>query len=288
MHAERLVKILAANPNPDPAEAELARALVMSDSPPRDLEAEAELSRALARSGGDGMTACGEDAGLCPKPRLRHRRVNAGVWPNWRMRQYRRWDFEPENCPARHEYENDRCQDFAYHLRREELKRKTENYIQNRRNQEWDYDPYATPPIFWSNEPEIAANVGHLAAIFDLSAEQAAQLFVMAHQGRNISDNMGIWNRESSEIIIEPEPMQWAVSSNIPRLFEGRTYRFDFIDPSPSEPLPASALPLVEALVSHPQPSQDSSTSTSLPTQEPTQGHPKTPAPPQSSPSRSS
>lgn len=282
MHAERLVKILANNPNPDPSETELARALVMSDNPPRDLEAEAELSRALARNGGDGLTACGEDAGLCPKPRLRHRRVNVGVWPNWRLEEsFVGWSMKGYECPLAFRgttiggyLDSKNCGTYQDHLKTIERKERLIAFVKAQQQGARIRLPEATYTI--DSTPNGAE--GAFGALLDS----------MAHQGRNISDNMGIWNRESSEIIIEPEPMQWAVSSNIPRLFEGRTYRFDFIDPSPSEPLPASALPLVEALVSHPQPSQDSEASTSLPAPEPTQGHPTTPAPPRSSLSRSS
>lgn len=280
MHAERLVKILANNPNPDPSETELARALVMSDNPPRDLEAEAELSRALARNGGDGLTACGEDAGLCPKPRLRHRRVNAGVWPNWRC-VYVEWAVIGSRlCRAQDftgRYPFSTCGTHQDHLKTIERKERLIAFVKAQQQGACIRLPEATHMI--DSTPNGAE--GAFGALLDS----------MVRQARNISDSMGIspiWNRESSEIIIGPEPMQWAVSSNIPRLFEGRTYRFDFIDPSPAEPLPASALPLVEALVSHPQPSQDSEASTSLPAPEPTQGHPTTPAPPQSSPSRSS
>jgi len=198
MHAERLVKILANNPNPDPSEAELARALVMSDSPPRDLEAEAELSRALARNGGDGLTACGEDAGLCPKPRLRHRRVNVGVWPNWRLEEsFVGWSMKGYECPLAFSgttiggYLNAKnCGTYQDHLNHEELKRKTANYIQHCLNQEWDYNPYSTPPAsVWSGGP------------IDAAAAFGVALDSMVRQARNVSDNMGIsiqWDREPS------------------------------------------------------------------------------------------
>jgi hypothetical protein len=193
MHAERLVKILANNPNPDPSETELARALVMSDNPPRDLEAEAELSRALARNGGDGLTACGEDAGLCPKPRLRHRRVNVGVWPNWRC-VYVEWAVIGSRlCRAQDftgRYPFSTCGTYQDHLNHEELKRKTANYIQHCLNQEWDYNPYSTPPAsVWSRGP------------IDAAAAFGVALDSMVRQARNISDSMGIsiqWDREPS------------------------------------------------------------------------------------------
>ena len=212
MDTDRLVYIIAANPN-------------------RDIEAEDALTRALARCGGDGLTACNPDAGACPKPCLRHRRVNVGIWPNWRVKQYRRWDFESENCPARHEYEHDRCQDFGAHLDREARKLRIASYVQNMAKQGWAYEPHETPPIFWSNGP--SGETVDLVTVFNHQAEG------LLRQARNITQNIGVspmWDRESSEILIEPEPMKWTISSSVPLPFEGRTYRFDPI--SITVPLP--------------------------------------------------
>ena len=244
-------------------------------APARDLEAEDALTRALARNGGDGLTACNPDAGACPKPCLRHRRANVGIWPNWRMKRYRRWDFESENCrPCLPDLAPRLdCGTYQEHLAHEELKRKTAAYIQNRRNQEWDYDPHATPPIFWSNGP--SGEDGGLVSLFNLQAED------LLRQARNISDNMGIsplWDREpdlkfGGETVIHelaanstpaneidttwhaqyPAPTlrsvvnsQWTITENEPLPFEGRTYRFDpisFTVPPPAESPPPSASP---------------------------------------------
>lgn len=196
--------------------------LIIAVSLTRDLEAEGALARALARSGGDGLTACSALVDLCPKPCLRHRRVNVGIWPNWRMNQRRRWDFDPDKCPARHEYEHDRCQNFGAHLDRETLKLKLANYVQHRRNQEWDYDPY----VFWSSTPS------------GQDSPLTATLNSMMRQARSISENMGIshlWNREPNKILTGPEPLlRWTVTSPPPRPFEGRTYLFDLTDDEPS------------------------------------------------------
>lgn len=190
MHAERLVKILAANPNPDPAEAELARALVMSDSPPRDLEAEAELSRALARNGGDGLTACGEDAGLCPKPRLRHRRVNAGVWPNWRC-VYVEWAVIGSRlCRAQDftgRYPFSTCGTHQDHLKTIERKERLIAFVKAQQQGARIRLPEATYTI--DSTPNGAE--GAFGALLDS----------MVRQARNISDSMGIsiqWDREPS------------------------------------------------------------------------------------------
>ena len=210
-------------------------------TPTRDMQAEGALTRALARNGGDGLTACNPDAGVCPKPCLRHRRANVGIWPNWRTVAWRKSMHMLDVCPSRHEYENDQCQDFD---------------------------------------------------------AQAAQLFAMAQQARNISDNMGIsslWDREPDrkfggatvihELANEPNPAheidttwyaqypeqvwnersepQWTVTSLAPRSFEGRTYRFDPISITvllPAEsPQPSSSLP-PSLDASLPQPSPDSAT----------------------------
>jgi len=274
-------------------------------APARDLEAEDALAHALARNGGDGLTACKEDAGACPKPCLRHRRVNVGIWPNWRCNwsslEFSRWHDCPLALPGTTiggYLDAKNCGTYQDHIANEELKRKTAAYIQNRLNQEWDYDPYATPPIFWSNGPRVTPDVEHLAAVFGLNDAQAAQLFAMAQQARNISDNMGIsplWDRDPDrkfggatvihELANEPNPAheidttwyaqypeqvwnersepQWTVTSLAPRSFEGRTYRFDPISitvPLPAEsPQPSSSLP-PSLDASLPQPSPDSAT----------------------------
>ena len=238
MDTDRLVYIIAANPT-------------------RDIEAEDALTRALARCGGDGLTACNPDAGACPKPCLRHRRVNVGIWPNWRVKQYRRWDFESENCPARHEYEHDRCQDFGAHLDREARKLRIASYVQNMAKQGWAYEPHETPPIFWSNGP--SGETVDLVTVFNHQAEG------LLRQARNITQNIGVspmWDRESSEILIEPEPMKWTISSSVPLPFEGRTYRFDpisFTVPLPDEsPQPSSSLAQPLPAASPQLPSPDS------------------------------
>ena len=102
-------------------------------TPTRDIEAEDALTRALARNGGDGLTACHEDAGVCPKPCLRHRGVNVGIWPNWRCRKYKIWDFESENCrPCLPDLAPRLdCGTYQEHIAHEELKRKFANYIEN-------------------------------------------------------------------------------------------------------------------------------------------------------------
>jgi len=276
MDTDRLVYIIAANPN-------------------RDIEAEDALTRALARCGGDGLTACNPDAGACPKPCLRHRRVNVGIWPNWRVKQYRRWDFESENCPARHEYEHDRCQDFGAHLDREARKLRIASYVQNMAKQGWAYEPHETPPAFWSNGP--SGEDGGLVSLFNHQAEG------LLRQARNISDNMGIspmWDREPSrpswaqngeervwwdrnlgslrsssppnttwhaqypeQVWNERSEPQWTVTSPAPRPFEGRTYRFDpisFTVPMPAEPPPSSsslAQPSLDALPRQPAPDSE-------------------------------
>lgn len=254
-------------------------------TPTRDIEAEDALTRALARNGGDGLTACHEDASACPKPCLRHRRVNVGIWPNWRCNwsslEFSRWHDCPLALPGTTigGYLDARnCGTYQDHLAHEELKRKTAAYIQNRRNQEWDYDPHATPPIFWSNGP--SGEDGGLVSLFNLQAED------LLRQARNISDNMGIspmWDREPSrpswaqngeerawwdrnlgslrsssppnttwhaqypeQVWNERSEPQWTVSSPAPRPLEGRTYRFDpvsFTVPPPAEsPQPSASL----------------------------------------------
>lgn len=195
MHAERLVKILAANPNPDPAEAELARALVMSDSPPRDLEAEAELSRALARNGGDGLTACGEDAGLCPKPRLRHRRVNVGVWPNWRLEEsFVGWSMKGYECPLAFRgttiggyLDSKNCGTYQDHLETIERKERLIAFMKAQQQGARIGLPEAT----YTTDSTPNGAEGAFGALLDS----------MVRQARNISDSMGIsiqWDREPS------------------------------------------------------------------------------------------
>lgn len=297
-------------------------------APARDMEAEDALTRALARNGGDGLTACNPDAGACPKPCLRHRRVNVGIWPSWRCRKYRRWDFESENCrPCLPDLAPRLdCGTYQDHLETIERKERLVAFVKAHQQ---------GAPIELRNMTgdEVPPQIEHLAAVFDLSENQAAQMFALARQARTISDNMGIsplWDREPARLpIIDPpspnwrnlptllhfekpwwaqyykpervalitdpspaEPMQWTVSSNIPRPFEGRTYRFDPISITvslPDEPHPAAPdySSLLAAALPQ-QPAQDSSTEASPLTPEPIQGHPTTPAPPQSSPSRSS
>ena len=190
MHAERLVKILANNPNPDPSETELARALVMSDNPPRDLEAEAELSRALARNGGDGLTACGEDAGLCPKPRLRHRRVNVGVWPNWRC-VYVEWAVIGSRlCRAQDftgRYPFSTCGTYQDHLETIERKERLIAFMKAQQQGARIGLPEAT----YTTDSTPNGAEGAFGALLDS----------MVRQARNISDSMGIsiqWDREPS------------------------------------------------------------------------------------------
>ena len=252
MDTERLVFIIAANPT-------------------RDLEAEDALTRDLARSGGDGLTACKQDAGACPKPCLRHRRVNVGIWPNWRMREsFVDWQMWGHDCPdVRPRGMSPDCGTYQDHLAREELKRETAAYIQNRRNQEWDYDPYATPPIFWSNAPRVPPDVDHLAAVFGLNDAQALQLFAMARQARNISDNMGIsplWDRESARLpIIDPPPQTWSsrlpISSQFEKPWWAQYYKLERVaitDLSSVESHQPSAAPQPSLDASPRQPSPDS------------------------------
>ena len=223
-------------------------------APARDLEAEDALAHALARNGGDGLTACKEDAGMCPKPCLRHRRVNVGIWPNWRAVAWRRSIHMLDTCPSRHEYEIDRCQDFSAHLDREARKLRIASYVQSMAKQGWAYEPHETPPIFWSNGP--TGETVDLVTVFNHQAEG------LLRQARNITQNMGVsplWNRESSEILIEPEPMKWTISSSVPRPFEGKTYIFDLSDPLPAEsPQPSSSLAPPSLDASLPQPAPDS------------------------------
>lgn len=241
MDTDRLVYIIAANPN-------------------RDIEAEDALTRALARCGGDGLTACNPDAGACPKPCLRHRRVNVGIWPNWRVKQYRRWDFESENCPARHEYEHDRCQDFGAHLDREARKLRIASYVQNMAKQGWAYEPHETPPIFWSNGP--SGETVDLVTVFNHQAEG------LLRQARNISDNMGIsplWNREPD--IINPPDTTWYAQypeRKLPQLVASwpfwRAKHSILTDPPPDEsrqPSSSLAQPLPAASPQLPSPDSE-------------------------------
>ena len=241
-------------------------------TPTRDMQAEGALTRALARNGGDGLTACNPDAGACPKPCLRHRRVNVGIWPNWRAVAWRRSIHMLDTCPSRHEYEIDRCQDFSAHLDREARKLRIASYVQSMAKQGWAYEPHETPPIFWSNGP--TGETVDLVTVFNHQAEG------LLRQARNIAQNMGIsplWNREPN--IIEPpdttwyaqypeqvwnersEP-QWTVSSPAPRPLEGRTYRFDpvsFTVPPPAEsPQPSASLAPPSPASSSLQPAPDS------------------------------
>lgn len=246
MDTERLVYIIAATFGLD----------YRICTPTRDIEAEGALTRALARNGGDGLTACKEDAGMCPKPCLRHRRVNVGIWPNWRTVAWRKSMHMLDVCPSRHEYENDQCQDFGAHLDREARKLRIASYVQNMAKRGWAYEPHETPPIFWSNGP--SGETVDLVTVFNHQAEG------LLRQARNITQNIGVspmWDRESSEILIGPEPMKWTISSSDPRPFEGRTYRFDPISitvPLPAESLQPSAAPQPSLDAALPPPEPDS------------------------------
>ena len=246
-------------------------------TPARDLEAEGALTRALARSGGDGLTACHEDAGACPKPCLRHRRVNVGIWPNWRLGQSMlgwrepgsKWPNVSPFVKLRGEPD---CGTYQEHLAHEELKRKLASYLENIKAEQ------ARTAQFLANQEAT-----YLVDITPNGASGAfgALLDDMVRQARNITQNMGIsplWNKEPN--IINPpdttwyaqypeqvwhersEP-QWTVTSLAPRSFEGRTYRFDPISitvPLPAEsPQPSSSLP-PSLDASLPQPSPDSAT----------------------------
>ena len=184
-----------------------------------------------------------------------------GIWPNWRCRKYRRWDFESENCAEAlpgttigQRLDSKNCGTYQDHLTREELKRKTAAYIQNRRNQEWDGAQYL---VATENTCLVDSTPSGASGAF------GALLDGMVRQARNISDNVGIsplWDREP-DIINPPDTTwyaqypeqawnersepQWTVTTPAPRPFEGRTYRFDPIsitDLSPVEsPQPSAS-----------------------------------------------
>ena len=128
--------------------------LIIAVSLARDIEAEDALTRALARSGGDGLADCASSVGLCPRPCLRHRRANVGIWPNWRTVAWKKSIHMLDVCPDRHEYEHDRCQNFGAHLAREGLRLRLADYVQNMIDQGWVYNPPpGAAPLFWSNWP---------------------------------------------------------------------------------------------------------------------------------------
>ena len=242
------------------------------------------------------MTACGEDVGLCPRPRLRHRRVNAGVWPNWRCAHVAwpivggRW------CRVRDftgRYPFNTCGTYQDHLETIERKEKLLAFVRAQQQGARVRLPEATYVI--DSTPNGAE--GAFGALLDS----------MVRQSRNISDNMGIsplWDREP-EIINPPDTTWWAqypeptsrpplvVSRNNPSPPQGsKTYKFgstSFTVALPDEDRPGVSdySPLLAAALPQ-QPAPNSSTSTSQPTPEQKRGHPTTPAPPQSSPSRSS
>lgn len=295
-------------------------------APARDMEAEDALTRALARNGGDGLTACNPDAGACPKPCLRHRRVNVGIWPSWRCRKYRRWDFESENCrPCLPDLAPRLdCGTYQDHLETIERKERLVAFVKAHQQ---------GAPIELRNMTgdEVPPQIEHLAAVFDLSENQAAQMFALARQARTISDNMGIsplWDREPScpswaqsgqervwwdrnmgslrssgqPEIINPPNTTWYAHYPAPEVKAGGTlhsgvlwharYSVNPISitvalPDEDRPAVSDYSPLLAAALPQ-QPSQDSSVSTSPPTPEQTQGHPTTLALPQSSPSHSS
>lgn len=131
----------------------------------RDLEAEDALTRALARSGGDGLNACHEDAGACPKPCLRHRRVNVGIWPNWRLGQSmlgwrepsRKW---PDTSPFVKLRGEPDCGTYQDHLDYEKKKAWLADLVKRHQWGEpvalWNMtgDELARqPPVTWSSEP---------------------------------------------------------------------------------------------------------------------------------------
>ncbi len=259
---------------------------IIGENPARDLEAEDALTRALARNGGDGLTTCHEDAGVCPKPCLRHRRVNVGIWPNWRMRESflfrkadRKWkigqgccnDALPGTTTGQH-LDSKNCGTYQDHLDLEDLRQRTANYIQKVRDQA------RSGPVQYLAQTESAYLVDSTPN--GASGAFGALLDSMVRQARNISDNMGIsplWDREPN--IINPpdttwyaqypeqvwnersEP-QWTVTSTAPRPFEGKTYRFDPISitvPLPAEsPQPfASPQPLLDASIHQPAPDSE-------------------------------
>jgi len=236
MDTERLVYIIAATFGLD----------YRICTPVRDLEAEDALTRALARNGGDGLTACHEDASACPKPCLRHRRVNVGIWPNWRCDwsslEFSKWHDCPLALPGTTiggYLDAKNCGTYQDHIANEELNRKTAAYIQNRRNQEWDRDPDrkfggATVIHELANEPNPAHEIDTT-----WHAQYPEQ----------------VWNERS-------EP-QWTVTSTAPRPFEGKTYRFDPISitvPLPVEsPQPSASHQSLPAASPQP-PSPDSAT----------------------------
>lgn len=261
MDTERLVFIIAATFGLD----------YRICTPTRDMQAEGALTRALARNGGDGLTDCHEDAGVCPKPYLRHRRVNVGIWPNWRCRKYRRWDFESENCAAAfRRLGSENCGTYQDHIDLENRKAWLADLVKRHQS--------GAPVELW----KMAGDE------FGLTLGQLEQLLALARQARNISDNMGIGHRlevdksglfYTQPYITDPpdttwyaqypeqvwnersEP-QWTVTSTAPRPFEGKTYRFDPIsitDLLPDESLQPSsshAQPSPVALL--PPPSPDS------------------------------
>ena len=219
-----------------------------------------------------------------------------GIWPNWRVKQYRRWDFESENCrPCLPDLAPRLdCGTYQEHLAHEELKRKLASYLENIKAEQ-----ARTAQFLANREATYLVDSTPNGA----SGAFGALLDGMVRQARNISDNMGIspmWDREPSrpswaqngeervwwdrnlgslrsssppnttwhaqypeQVWNERSEPQWTVTSTAPRPFEGRTYRFDpisFTVPLPAEPPPSSsslAQPSLDALPRQPAPDSE-------------------------------
>lgn len=210
----------------------------------RDLEAEGALTRALARNGGDGLTACNPDAGACPKPCLRHRRVNVGIWPNWRLGQSmlgwrepsRKW---PDTSPFVKLRGEPDCGTYQDHLDYEKKKAWLADLVKRHQGGEpvalWNMtgDELARqPPVTWSSEPSRPswAQNGQERVWWDRNLGSL----------RSSNQPDTTWYAQYPEQVRnEQSEPQWTVTSPVPRPFEGKTYRFDPI--SITVPLPVES-----------------------------------------------